>query len=142
MATNAEIMEKLKYLNEVLAKLDKKVTELENGHGELITCPVCKGNVSNKANSCPHCGYPIQEYLKQIELMTCPECGERVGKNEIYCSNCEYPVINIRPHSITLREFIGGDEYIYLSSVVKINDNIDEGENVKCSLQTKICIYN
>lgn len=34
------------------------------------------------------------------------------------------------------------DEYIYLSSVVKINDNIDEGENVKCSLQTKICIYN
>ena len=34
------------------------------------------------------------------------------------------------------------EEYIYLSSVVKINDNIDEGENVKCSLQTKICIYN
>jgi len=34
------------------------------------------------------------------------------------------------------------DEYIYLSSTVKINDNIAEGETVKCSLKNKICLYN
>ena len=26
----------------------------------LITCPECTGSVSDKAFSCPHCGYPMQ----------------------------------------------------------------------------------
>ena len=26
----------------------------------LITCPECSGTVSDKAYSCPHCGYPMQ----------------------------------------------------------------------------------
>ena len=26
----------------------------------LITCPECSRNVSDKANICPGCGYPIQ----------------------------------------------------------------------------------
>ncbi|MBS4980692.1 MAG: tyrosine-type recombinase/integrase [Lachnospiraceae bacterium] len=26
----------------------------------LITCPECSGNVSDKAYSCPHCGFPMQ----------------------------------------------------------------------------------
>lgn len=29
----------------------------------LIKCPECLQNVSDKANSCPHCGFPIQTYL-------------------------------------------------------------------------------
>lgn len=114
--TNAEIIEALKSLNEALAKLDKQVTELEKKQGKLITCPACKGNVSNKAQSCPNCGHPIQEYLKQIELTTCPECGKRVSEKEIYCPNCEYPVINLRPHSITLRAFIDDENELFLSN--------------------------
>lgn len=27
----------------------------------LITCPECNGQVSDKADVCPHCGYPIRE---------------------------------------------------------------------------------
>lgn len=26
----------------------------------LVTCPECKGNVSDKAGVCPHCGFPLQ----------------------------------------------------------------------------------
>ena len=26
----------------------------------LITCPECSGKVSDKAYSCPHCGFPMQ----------------------------------------------------------------------------------
>lgn len=34
----------------------------------LIKCPECLQNVSDKANSCPHCGYPIQTYLNSQEM--------------------------------------------------------------------------
>ena len=27
----------------------------------LIQCPECKGEVSDQASSCPHCGYPLQK---------------------------------------------------------------------------------
>lgn len=26
----------------------------------LVSCPECKGNVSDQAESCPHCGFPLQ----------------------------------------------------------------------------------
>ena len=26
----------------------------------LTTCPECSGTVSDRAYSCPHCGYPLQ----------------------------------------------------------------------------------
>ena len=33
----------------------------------LINCPECKNKVSDKANACPHCGFPIEEYLNNIK---------------------------------------------------------------------------
>lgn len=33
----------------------------------LIICPECDGKVSDKANICPHCGYPISEMVVQKE---------------------------------------------------------------------------
>lgn len=30
----------------------------------LINCPECEKNVSNKAHSCPNCGYPVKEQNK------------------------------------------------------------------------------
>lgn len=41
----------------------------------LITCPECGGNVSDKAKTCIHCGYPL------IEDFTCPYCGST--ENEV-----------------------------------------------------------
>lgn len=32
----------------------------------LIKCPECKRDVSDKAVYCPNCGYPIEEYIKNI----------------------------------------------------------------------------
>jgi TM2 domain-containing membrane protein YozV len=29
----------------------------------IIDCPECKKEVSTQANTCPHCGYSIQNYL-------------------------------------------------------------------------------
>ncbi len=31
----------------------------------LIICPECKGKVSDKANTCPHCGYPINKNVQK-----------------------------------------------------------------------------
>lgn len=31
----------------------------------LIKCPECELQVSDKASGCPHCGYPLQPYIKQ-----------------------------------------------------------------------------
>lgn len=39
----------------------------------LITCPECSHTVSNKAISCPGCGYPIVHYSKTELLTTVPE---------------------------------------------------------------------
>jgi uncharacterized OB-fold protein len=30
----------------------------------LVTCPECSKGISSKAESCPHCGYPISHHYK------------------------------------------------------------------------------
>lgn len=42
----------------------------------IIQCPECTSNISDQAQSCPHCGYPIAEYVrektynKEVERLT------------------------------------------------------------------------
>lgn len=31
----------------------------------LIKCPECKKKISDQCDNCPHCGYPIQDYIQQ-----------------------------------------------------------------------------
>ena len=33
----------------------------------LMKCPECDGKVSDQAYTCPHCGFPIEEYLENAE---------------------------------------------------------------------------
>ena len=37
----------------------------------LILCPECKREISDQANTCPHCGFPIEKleihFLKRIK---------------------------------------------------------------------------
>lgn len=35
----------------------------------LITCPECRGQVSDKAEYCPHCGFPIQQYMARARQL-------------------------------------------------------------------------
>ncbi len=34
----------------------------------LINCPECNKEISDKANSCPHCGYPIEAKINEDDL--------------------------------------------------------------------------
>jgi len=56
----------------------------------LINCPECNKEISDKAVSCPNCGYPIQEVNKPKFSSTgynvCPKCGYITDKVE----KCQY----------------------------------------------------
>lgn len=42
----------------------------------LIECSECKKEISDKAQSCPHCGNPINATsTNQEEILCCPKCG-------------------------------------------------------------------
>ena len=59
----------------------------------LIKCPECGKEVSDKAKTCVNCGYPIEEYLSEInskeeEKPTCLLCGSEIKGDEDYCLEC------------------------------------------------------
>lgn len=68
----------------------------------LIICPECGGKVSDKANACIHCGYPIS---KNIELKTyssvdrinkSKECMAEVKKSmDNYIPKTEFNIMNV-----------------------------------------------
>lgn len=39
----------------------------------LINCPECSKEISDKAESCPNCGFPIQKEESE-EYLACPKC--------------------------------------------------------------------
>ena len=47
----------------------------------LVVCPECKNEVSQYAESCPNCGFPITKFMKDNKLMdtskmeVCPKCA-------------------------------------------------------------------
>lgn len=105
----------------------------------LIVCPECGKEVSDKANICIHCGYPIQEYLQQeinakaeLEKFKCKFCGyqNRIGGD--YCDSCgmrltPYHVSNHAPSSspnvtepIKPKEFSGIYKYNFWGNKVEV----------------------
>jgi RNA polymerase subunit RPABC4/transcription elongation factor Spt4 len=57
----------------------------------MINCPECQNSVSDKASTCPHCGFPLDN------KKSCPECGALVSKDESICTSCGYPFNKITP---------------------------------------------
>jgi hypothetical protein len=69
----------------------------------LVNCPECNKQISDKANACPNCGYPIQSISDNIkpvseppaeELSTptvspCPSCGKQLSSAAEYCNFCD-----------------------------------------------------
>lgn len=43
----------------------------------LIECPECHKEISDKASSCPHCGYPVKQDSYKDEYLCCPKCHSR-----------------------------------------------------------------
>lgn len=52
----------------------------------LIKCPECKKEISDKSQSCIHCGCPIEKEL------LCNECGKKINKDDKICKNCGCPI--------------------------------------------------
>lgn len=51
----------------------------------IIKCPECGHDVSDKATSCPHCGFNIST------LKHCEECNAIISESEANCPNCGSP---------------------------------------------------
>lgn len=43
----------------------------------LTNCSECGKQISDKALSCPHCGNPLNQSMKEDEYLCCPKCNSR-----------------------------------------------------------------
>lgn len=55
----------------------------------LIKCPECGKEISDKALSCPNCGYSFEK------TKFCQFCGEKIPEDSIICVKCGRQVENI-----------------------------------------------
>lgn len=69
----------------------------------LIQCPECNREVSDKAEVCIHCGYPIKEYINKDKYeiamkQECPDCNAvdwemHKSSGRIFCNKCHKNII-------------------------------------------------
>ncbi len=74
----------------------------------LVHCPECKKEISDKAHSCPHCGFPLSEFV------LCVECNTFNDKINTRCNSCGFPF-----------------------SIDKITQNSDNSSNEKEPIESK-----
>lgn len=68
----------------------------------LINCPECGKEVSNAAESCPHCGYPIKKYVENMQNKRIEYETQQKKENEQKKSQIERPsVAKKEKHDIT-----------------------------------------
>ena len=64
----------------------------------LINCPECNKEISDKATSCPNCGYPVEKKinknLNSSVLDLCPKCGKFYSSKEHFCPDCGTKMID------------------------------------------------
>lgn len=61
----------------------------------LIKCPECHKEISDKAKTCPHCGYPLEQYGNNVETTQNEEDynaikQELMKRNCPRCGSCDY----------------------------------------------------
>jgi len=62
----------------------------------LILCPECNKEISEKANTCPHCGFPISDTFSEStnkngaadKQFFCQFCGMQNDVGSMYCGYC------------------------------------------------------
>ena len=65
----------------------------------MINCPECGEKISNKAESCPHCGCPKSEFKGAVlkptwnSMNICPRCGY-IDSGGYNCGYCSHDMIN------------------------------------------------
>ena len=84
----------------------------------LVVCPECKKNdVSEYAESCPNCGFPIKQYLSDNNFtdsnksLMCPNCLDvyaRPGKMNTVCEYCNTTMVQTQTDvDDYLEEYLG-----------------------------------
>lgn len=65
----------------------------------LINCPECNKEISDKALSCPNCGFPLEKEVDKNKnssgMNLCPKCGKFYCNKE-YCPDCGTKMIDCR----------------------------------------------
>lgn len=68
----------------------------------LVICPECKKGVSEHAEACQNCGFPIKKFMLEHELadaskmFLCPKCGKMWLSDDgqdLICSYCKSSVV-------------------------------------------------
>lgn len=60
----------------------------------LIVCPECGNNISDKADKCIHCGFPLKEHMEKATSINekpytlCPKCNSVNPIGVWTCENC------------------------------------------------------
>lgn len=52
----------------------------------LVNCPECGKQISDKATTCPHCGFPVSS------IPICIKCGKQLPNDVETCLNCGCPI--------------------------------------------------
>lgn len=101
----------------------------------MMFCPECGKQISDRAEVCIHCGYPIEKYFKENNLVreneekqTCPHCGSVNRIEEDYCENCG---IRLTPYQQGTPNFNG--IYKYTRPNVKIEVRCPRCNSTNCS---------
>lgn len=77
----------------------------------LVVCPECKNEVSQYAELCPNCGFPIIKFMKDSNLTDtekveiCPKCG-RFSEGTPYYLKCDYCGNTMAQTDLTMDEWI------------------------------------
>ncbi|MBS5080493.1 MAG: hypothetical protein KH031_10110 [Clostridiales bacterium] len=78
----------------------------------LLTCPECEGKVSDQAELCPHCGFPIKgkevPKAKMTKFIVCWHCGwipDGIYSGHTPCNWCGHPYDEYESN-ITVQDFI------------------------------------
>ena len=55
----------------------------------LIKCPECGKEISESADMCINCGYPLRKFLEENQSSDiCKMCGTQNENDAMYCKNC------------------------------------------------------
>lgn len=79
----------------------------------MMFCPECGKQVSDKANVCIHCGYPIQEYFNENNIVrdsdekhVCSECGKVNSLEKLYCEECGHRLVDYSYSSMERKKIV------------------------------------
>lgn len=61
----------------------------------LISCPECGKEISDKAASCPNCGYAF------AEMKFCKYCGAKIYEDSVICTKCGRQVEQLESEKTT-----------------------------------------